>query len=80
MYNSGDNRLGPAGYGIVGYEIVLEIVKAVAPADRNGDESTSRSSFANKLAQRLRGLGQRQPSTETADPTCIQSARVSPQN
>lgn len=76
MYNSGDNRLGPAGYGIVGYEMVLEMIRTIAPADRVDAQSASRLSPVRNFSRKLRGLSQRQPSNSTTatDPACIQSA------
>ncbi len=85
MYNAGDNRLSPAGHEITGYEMVVEILKLIAPADDSGKHSGSVLTPAHNLLRRLRGHQHQsqqpyQPSNRTpADPTCIQSGPVSVQ-
>ncbi len=72
MYNSGDNRLAPSGYGITGYEMVVELLETLAPADR----AASRLKHVRDVIRQLRGAGQNQPSASTtvAEPGCIQTA------
>ncbi len=78
MYNSGDNRLGPAGHGFTGYDIVGEFLKAILPAEDPCEQSPAKSgaklSSVRNFIRNLRNSGPDESSRQNADTAPIYSS------
>ncbi len=61
MYNSGDNRLGPAGHGFTGYDIVGEFLKAIMPKEDAGEQSHVKSAKLSTVRSFIHGLRRNRP-------------------